>query len=252
MGRAKIDIKRINNPGNRYTTYNRRIPGLLKKVEEITVLCGVDACVISYGPPSVKTGVSSFHVGCGKGSASVEQIIHRFRSLPQAEQEHKTLDRLRFLDEEIPFDLDRLSPKQLEDVNRQVQAKLHEVEERISMCRPSIQPQQQEAPQHCQLMKSKNSALHFPRQELGIEGCIPNSSMVAGPPCSLPQENNFLNHGTVPIQGQESDAGQQELGIEGCFQEERPDRSSVPGFQEAWELLCALPDGAFDVPEWNS
>lgn len=82
------------------------------------------------------------------------QIIHRFLSLPQGEQEHKKLDRLRFLDEEIlklqkkfrnhentisdltaaldfpiPSNLDRLSPQQLEDVSRQVKTKLHEVEE---------------------------------------------------------------------------------------------------------------------------
>nr|QOC69183.1 MADS transcription factor AP3-2 [Caltha palustris] len=39
MGRGKIEIKRIENSTNRQVTYSKRRSGIMKKAEELTVLC---------------------------------------------------------------------------------------------------------------------------------------------------------------------------------------------------------------------
>ncbi|URD73437.1 MADS-box transcription factor [Musa troglodytarum] len=39
MGRGKIEIKRIENPTNRQVTFSKRRGGLLKKANELAILC---------------------------------------------------------------------------------------------------------------------------------------------------------------------------------------------------------------------
>ncbi|KAF5196078.1 Mads box protein [Thalictrum thalictroides] len=50
MGRAKLNMQLIRDPRVRNSTYVKRNKGLKKKVHELSTLCGVDACMISYGP----------------------------------------------------------------------------------------------------------------------------------------------------------------------------------------------------------
>ncbi|KAL5559684.1 hypothetical protein UlMin_035895 [Ulmus minor] len=48
MGRGKIEIKRIENPNNRTATYTKRRNGLIKKAQEITVLCDAKVSLIIF------------------------------------------------------------------------------------------------------------------------------------------------------------------------------------------------------------
>lgn len=50
MGRAKIEIKRIDNATNRQVTFSKRRNGLLKKAYELSVLCDADVAVIMFSP----------------------------------------------------------------------------------------------------------------------------------------------------------------------------------------------------------
>nr|AGH39915.1 MADS domain protein [Beesia calthifolia] len=46
MGRGKIEIKRIENPTNRQVTYSKRRGGIMKKAQELTVLCDAQVSLI--------------------------------------------------------------------------------------------------------------------------------------------------------------------------------------------------------------
>ncbi|PIA45147.1 hypothetical protein AQUCO_01700589v1 [Aquilegia coerulea] len=48
MGRAKLNLQLIRDPRVRNSTFVKRNKGLKKKVHELSTLCGVDACMISY------------------------------------------------------------------------------------------------------------------------------------------------------------------------------------------------------------
>ncbi|RWW62667.1 hypothetical protein BHE74_00030212 [Ensete ventricosum] len=48
MGRGKIEIKRIENPTNRQVTFSKRRGGLLKKANELAVLCDAQVGVIIF------------------------------------------------------------------------------------------------------------------------------------------------------------------------------------------------------------
>ncbi|KAL9237566.1 hypothetical protein vseg_012098 [Gypsophila vaccaria] len=48
MGRKKVKLQYIQNDTARKVTYNKRSKSLLKKTQEISVLCGIDTCTIIY------------------------------------------------------------------------------------------------------------------------------------------------------------------------------------------------------------
>ncbi|KAK6916741.1 Transcription factor, MADS-box [Dillenia turbinata] len=50
MGRGKLRMELINKEKVRYTTFQKRKKGLMKKAQEFCILCDVDACMIIYGP----------------------------------------------------------------------------------------------------------------------------------------------------------------------------------------------------------
>ena len=50
MGRGRIPMELIQKEKARKTTFLKRKNGLMKKVYEFSTLCGVDVCVIIYGP----------------------------------------------------------------------------------------------------------------------------------------------------------------------------------------------------------
>lgn len=87
LGRAKIVIKPIQNEHQRQTTFTKRKRGLRKKVEELSVLCGVDICLLCYSNAAAERPSNLFW-----GSPGVDEVIARYQSLPKDEREKKKLD----------------------------------------------------------------------------------------------------------------------------------------------------------------
>ncbi|PHT84170.1 hypothetical protein T459_12613 [Capsicum annuum] len=58
MGRAKIEIKRIENKANRGVTYSKRRKGLIKKAYELSVLCDTDISLLMFSPTGRLTSFS--------------------------------------------------------------------------------------------------------------------------------------------------------------------------------------------------
>lgn len=48
MGRGKIEIKRIENANSRQVTFSKRRNGLLKKAQELAILCDAEVAVIIF------------------------------------------------------------------------------------------------------------------------------------------------------------------------------------------------------------
>lgn len=48
MGRGKIEIKRIENANSRQVTFSKRRTGLLKKAQELAILCDAEVAVIVF------------------------------------------------------------------------------------------------------------------------------------------------------------------------------------------------------------
>ncbi|KAI7737365.1 hypothetical protein M8C21_000454 [Ambrosia artemisiifolia] len=78
MGRAKLQIKKIENATNRQVTFSKRRNGIIKKAYELSVLCDVDVALILFSP-SGKASIFS-------GSSSIEEIVSRYINLPEHER----------------------------------------------------------------------------------------------------------------------------------------------------------------------
>ncbi|GLJ26989.1 hypothetical protein SUGI_0528800 [Cryptomeria japonica] len=137
MGRAKIEIKRIENPSNRQVTFSKRRVGLLKKAQELSVLCSVDVGLVIFS--------SNGKLFTHPESSNLERILKRyyleegrFRGDPntsfhfkhlQAENERLHTAISHFMGENLtqltPKDLDNLEDDLNTSISR-VRSKKHE------------------------------------------------------------------------------------------------------------------------------
>ncbi|XP_057846660.2 MADS-box transcription factor 23 isoform X2 [Cryptomeria japonica] len=77
MGRGKIEIKRIENATSRQVTFSKRRGGLLKKAQELAILCDADIALIIFS----STG-KLFEFA----SSSMKNILERYNRCPEGSQ----------------------------------------------------------------------------------------------------------------------------------------------------------------------
>ncbi|CAI8597691.1 unnamed protein product [Vicia faba] len=107
MARGKVKLAYIMNNSTRRATFRKKKSGILKKIEELSILCGVDACAIIYGENSPKAEVWPSRIG-------VRSVLYRFMRLPELERSRKMIDLEDFLSESIMKVQDQLR-KQIEE-----------------------------------------------------------------------------------------------------------------------------------------
>lgn len=94
MGRKKLRLAFIINQAKRKAAYKKRKKGMLKKLDELIVLCDVQAGAIMYSPfeqePVIWPSVEM-----------VQQTLARFRRLPYVQQSRRTMSHASFLLEKI-------------------------------------------------------------------------------------------------------------------------------------------------------
>lgn len=111
MGRAKIEIKKIENPSARQVCFSKRRGGLIKKASELSILCGSDVGVIvfsqagkafAFGHPSIEYVIDKTVGDCSSGSpdsehsSSVAETAHQKVQQVQAlQQQQKQVERER-------------------------------------------------------------------------------------------------------------------------------------------------------------
>lgn len=94
MPRSKVNVAYISNDSTRRTTFKKRESGLIKKIEEITTLCAVEACAIIFSPynPEPKVWPSPLEA---------QRVISRFRNMAPPEQNRKMVDQKSFASQRL-------------------------------------------------------------------------------------------------------------------------------------------------------
>jgi len=85
MTLKKVKLAFIVNDASRKTTYNKRQKGLLKKVYELSTLCGVEACAIVYGPYEPQPEIWPSPQG-------VQTVLSKFRTMSESEKSQKMVN----------------------------------------------------------------------------------------------------------------------------------------------------------------
>ncbi|OIV95714.1 hypothetical protein TanjilG_01508 [Lupinus angustifolius] len=94
MTRKKVKLAFIVNDASRKATYKKRKKGLMKKVGELSTLCGIDACAIVYSPYDPQPEVWPSPIG-------VQRVLAKFRRMPELEQSKKMVNQDSFLRQRI-------------------------------------------------------------------------------------------------------------------------------------------------------
>ncbi|KAL3538354.1 hypothetical protein ACH5RR_001720 [Cinchona calisaya] len=94
MTRKKVKLAFITNDSARKATFKKRKKGLMKKVSELSTLCGIDACAIIYSPYDSQPEVWPNTVG-------VQRVISQFKRMPEMEQGKKMVNQESFIRQRI-------------------------------------------------------------------------------------------------------------------------------------------------------
>ncbi|OMO93217.1 Transcription factor, MADS-box [Corchorus capsularis] len=135
MGRVKLKIKKLENTNGRQATYAKRKHGIMKKANELSILCDIEIILLMFSP----TGKPSL---CS-GKRSVEEIIAKFAQLTPQERAKRKLESLealkktfKKLDHDVNVnDFLGTSTQTIEDMTneaRLLQTQLSEVHRRLS------------------------------------------------------------------------------------------------------------------------
>uniref|UniRef100_A0A0E0LUT2 MADS-box domain-containing protein n=1 Tax=Oryza punctata TaxID=4537 RepID=A0A0E0LUT2_ORYPU len=95
MARNKVKLQRIINDAKRRAAFKKRLKGLKKKASELSILCGVDTCLMVYGEGEVQATEIWPSVPAAMG------ILERFKAMPQLNRYKKTMDLEGFIKERV-------------------------------------------------------------------------------------------------------------------------------------------------------
>ncbi|XP_022732932.1 agamous-like MADS-box protein AGL30 isoform X2 [Durio zibethinus] len=135
MGRVKLKIKKLENTNGRQATYAKRKHGIMKKANELSILCDVEIILLMFSP----TNKPSLCIGKG----SIEEIIEKFAQLTPQERVKRKLESLEALKKtfkKLDHDVNiheflGTSTQTIEDLTNQarlLQARLSEMHRRLS------------------------------------------------------------------------------------------------------------------------
>ncbi|KAL7198554.1 hypothetical protein ACSBR2_020944 [Camellia fascicularis] len=107
MTRKKVKLAFITNDSARIATFNKRKKGLMKKVSELSTLCGIDGCTIICSPYESQPKVWPNNLG-------VQQVLAQFKRMLEMEQSKKMMTQESFIRQRIVKANEQLK-KQLKD-----------------------------------------------------------------------------------------------------------------------------------------
>ncbi|TYH91014.1 hypothetical protein ES332_A13G088300v1 [Gossypium tomentosum] len=135
MGRVKLKIKKLENTNGRQATYAKRKHGIMKKANELSILCDVEIILLMFSP----TNKPSVCIG----KRSIEEILEKFAQLTPQERAKRKLESLEALKKtfkKLDHDVNiheflGSSTQTIEDLTNQarlLQARLSEIHRRLS------------------------------------------------------------------------------------------------------------------------
>ncbi|KAA8532967.1 hypothetical protein F0562_032916 [Nyssa sinensis] len=136
MGRVKLKIKRLENNNGRQSTYAKRKNGIMKKANELSILCDIDILLIMFSPSGKPTL-------CKGKNSSIGGVIEKFSQLTPQERAKRKLESLealkktfKKLDHDVNIqDFIGTSYQSVEDLNNQaklLRTQLSEVQKHLS------------------------------------------------------------------------------------------------------------------------
>ncbi|CAN8266679.1 unnamed protein product [Cochlearia groenlandica] len=90
MGRVKLKIKKLENTNGRQTTFAKRRNGILKKANELSILCDIDIVLLMFSPAGKPS------LCCGRRS-SIEEVIAKFSQVTPPERTKRKFESLEVL-----------------------------------------------------------------------------------------------------------------------------------------------------------
>nr|KJB22570.1 hypothetical protein B456_004G054700 [Gossypium raimondii] len=90
MTGKKIKLAYITDDSTRKATYKKRTKGLMKKLSELSSLCGIDACSIMFSPYESQPKVWPSPMG-------VQQVLSKLETIPEMEKNKNMLNQESFL-----------------------------------------------------------------------------------------------------------------------------------------------------------
>lgn len=110
MTRKKVKLAFISNDSARKATFKKRKKGLMKKVSELSTLCGIDSCAIVYSPYESQPDV-------WPDARGAHRVLAQFKRMPEMEQSKKMVNQESFIRHRISKAADQL--KKLHKDNRE-------------------------------------------------------------------------------------------------------------------------------------
>ncbi|XP_045832708.1 agamous-like MADS-box protein AGL80 [Trifolium pratense] len=114
MARGKVKLSFIVSDEARKATYKKRKNSLLKKVDELSTLCGIEACAIVYGPYEPEPEI--WPTTCG-----VQRVLSKFRTMPEFEKTKKMFNQEAFMKQRLTKAEEQL--KRLRKNNKDIEMK---------------------------------------------------------------------------------------------------------------------------------
>lgn len=119
MTRKKVTLAYISNDAERKASYKKRKKGLIKKVSELSTLCGVDACAIIYSEYDAEPEV-------WPSALEAQSILARFRKLSEMDQGRKMVNQESFTRQRIKKATDQLRRLQKENKCRELEGFMYQ------------------------------------------------------------------------------------------------------------------------------
>ncbi|KAI3444877.1 hypothetical protein Pfo_001542 [Paulownia fortunei] len=114
MTRKKVTLAYITNDSERKASFKKRKKGLIKKVSELSTLCGVEACAIIYSQYDPEPEVWPSRLGA-------QAVLARFRKMSEMDQTRKMVNQESFTRQRIKKAEDQLRRAQKENKRREME-----------------------------------------------------------------------------------------------------------------------------------
>nr|ADJ67237.1 MADS box transcription factor 1 [Oncidium hybrid cultivar] len=140
MGRGRVELKRIENKINRQVTFSKRRNGIMKKAYELSVLCDAEIALIifssrgklfEFGSPDITKTLERYR-RCTFTPQTIHPNDHEtlnwYQELSKLKAKYESLQRSqRHL---LGEDLDMLSLKELQQLERQLESSLSQARQK--------------------------------------------------------------------------------------------------------------------------
>ncbi|KAF8028747.1 hypothetical protein BT93_E1411 [Corymbia citriodora subsp. variegata] len=113
MTRKKVTLAYIANDAARKATFKKRKKGLMKKVSELSTLCGIEACAIVYSPYQAEPEVWPSPLGA-------RRAIARFKNMSEMDQSKRMVNQQGFIRQRIVKAEEQLKKQLRENREREI------------------------------------------------------------------------------------------------------------------------------------